>query len=56
MTAVAIKGFSTVQAIAKWFKNLFSAKDPIETYLSQATDHVDLENRMKQLKYKGIWV
>ena len=35
---------------------LFKAKDPIEEYLSQATDHVDLENRMKQLKYKGIWV
>ena len=28
----------------------------VEAYLAQATDHVDLENRMKQLKYKGIWV
>ena len=37
-------------------RSFFSAKDPVEAYLAQATDHVDLENRMKQLKYKGIWV
>ena len=36
--------------------NLFVAKDPVEAYLSQSTDHVDLENRMKQLRYKGNWV
>ena len=40
----------------KFFKNLFTAQDPIEKYLSEASDHVDLENRMKELKYKGIWV
>ena len=37
-------------------QSFFTAKDPVEAYLAQATDHVDLENRMKQLKYKGIWV
>lgn len=42
--------------LKKWLVNLFTAKDPIEAYLSQSTDHVDLENRMKQLRYKGIWV
>ena len=42
--------------IKNWLVNLFVAKDPVEAYLAQATDHVDLENRMKQLKYIGIWV
>ena len=42
--------------LKKWLVNLFTAKDPVESYLAQATDHVDLENRMKQLRYKGIWV
>lgn len=42
--------------VIKWIKKLFTATDPVEAYLAQATDHVDLENRMKQLKYKGIWV
>lgn len=42
--------------IKNWLANLFVAKDPVEAYLSQSTDHVDLENRMKQLRYKGIWV
>ena len=42
--------------IAASLRSFFTAKDPIESYLAQATDHVDLENRMKQLKYKGIWV
>ena len=42
--------------IKNWLANLFIAKDPVEAYLAQATDHVDVENRMKQLKYKGIWV
>lgn len=40
----------------KFLAKLFSAQDPIEKYLSESTDHVDLENRMKELKYKGIWV
>jgi hypothetical protein len=40
----------------KFIKNLFTPKDPVESYLAEATDHVDLENRMKELKYKGIWV
>ena len=42
--------------IKNWLANLFIAKDPVEAYLAQATDHVDLENRMKELKYKGIWI
>ena len=40
----------------KFIKNLLTPKDPIEAYLAQATDHVDLENRIKELKYKGNWV
>ena len=42
--------------IIRSLQSFFTAKDPVELYLAQATDHVDLENRMKQLKYKGIWV
>ena len=40
----------------KFIKNLFTPKDPVEAYLAQSTDLVDLENRIKELKYKGIWV
>jgi len=40
----------------KFFKKFFKKSDPIEDYLSQSTDLVDLENRMKELKYKGIWI
>jgi len=40
----------------KFIMNLLKAKDPVEHYLAQSTDHVDLENRIKELKYKGIWV
>jgi len=44
--------------VIKFIKSLFNFKahDPIEDYLSQSTDLVDLENRMKELKYKGIWI
>jgi len=42
--------------VIKFIKSLFKAHDPIEDYLSQSTDLVDLENRMKELKYKGIWI
>jgi len=42
--------------VIKFIKKLFTTKDPIESYLAQSTDLVDLENRMKELKYKGIWI
>lgn len=40
----------------KFFKNLFKANDPIENYLAESADLVDLERRMKELKHKGIWI
>ena len=43
-----------MKAIKKWWTNLWL--DPATKYLSQSTDHVDLENRMKELQRKGIWV
>ena len=42
--------------VIKWLKKFFTATDPVESYLSESTDLVDLENRLKELKYKGIWV
>ncbi len=42
--------------VINWFKNLFKAHDPVEKYLSESADLVDLENRLKELKHKGIWV
>lgn len=41
------------------FKEFFRAEPQqtqIEKYLADSADLVDLENRIKQLKYKGIWV
>ena len=40
----------------KFLKKLFTATDPVESYLAQSTDLVDLENRMNELKRKGIWI
>lgn len=40
----------------KFLQNLFKSKDPIESYLAESADLIDLENRMKELRYKGIWV
>jgi len=40
--------------IKAFWKNLWM--DPVTKYLSQSTDHVDLENRMKELQRKGIWI
>ena len=40
----------------KFIKNLFKCKDPVEKYLAESTDLVDLDNRIKELKYKGIWI
>ena len=42
--------------VISWIKKLFTATDPVESYLAQSTDLVDLENRMNELKRKGIWV
>lgn len=43
-----------INAIKAWLKEI--KKSPEEKYLELATDHVDLENRMKVLKYKGYWI
>ena len=40
--------------IKTWWTNLWM--DPNTKYLSQATDHVDLEQRLRTLQRKGIWV
>jgi hypothetical protein len=40
----------------KFLKSLFTPKDPVTTYLSSAHDVYDLENRLKELRRKGIWV
>tara|TARA_S200002703_G_scaffold64346_1_gene55671 strand:- start:464 stop:592 length:129 start_codon:yes stop_codon:yes gene_type:complete len=40
----------------KFIKNLFKPVDPIEAYLANSEDLVDLERRMQELKRKGIWV
>jgi len=37
-----------------FWKNLWM--DPATKYLSQSKDHVDLEQRMKELQRKGIWI
>lgn len=37
-----------------WWANFWM--DPTTRYLSKATDHVDLENRMRELQRKGIWI
>ena len=42
--------------VINWLKKLFAATDPVEKYLSESADLVDLEARMKELKRKGIWV
>ena len=40
----------------KWFKNVWKniSQDPIEAYLNQATDTVDLEHRMRTVTYRMI--
>lgn len=43
-----------MSTLIEWFKRL--SMSPAERYLSQATDHYDLEQRQKELRYKGIWV
>lgn len=43
-----------MKKIKAWWTNLWV--DPVTKYLSKATDHVDLEHRMKELQRKGIWL
>tara|TARA_R110000803_G_scaffold152502_2_gene217547 strand:+ start:340 stop:474 length:135 start_codon:yes stop_codon:yes gene_type:complete len=43
-----------INTIVKWWNNL--TMDPIEKYLSNSADLVDLESRMKNLKRKGVWL
>lgn len=40
--------------INNWFKNLWKKmnQSPIEMYLAQSTDIVDLEHRMRTISYK----
>lgn len=42
----------------KLFKTLMKrmSQDPVERYLAESEDLVDLENRIKSLRYKGIWI
>ena len=43
-----------MSALIEWFRKMMMS--PAERYLSQATDHYDLEQRQKELRRKGIWV
>lgn len=42
--------------IGKWLKKIWAQvhQDPIEAYLAQSTDIVDLEQRMRTLAYTNI--
>ena len=42
--------------VIKFIKNLFKSQDPVEKYLASAHDVYDLENKLKELRRKGIWV
>ena len=42
--------------IKNWLAKLFTPKDPVNDYLASSYDLVDLENRLKELRRKGIWV
>ena len=43
-----------MSALIEWYRKLMMS--PAEKYLSQAKDHNDLEQRQKELRYKGIWI
>ena len=43
-----------INAIKKWWKQI--RQDPIERYLANSSDLVELERRQKELLRKGIWV
>ena len=40
--------------LKKWWSNFWM--DPTTKYLSQSVDHIDLEQRIKRLQRKGIWL
>ena len=40
--------------VKRWWKTF--RMDPNTRYLSEAVDHVDLEQRLKKLQRQGIWV
>jgi hypothetical protein len=42
--------------VLNFIKKLFTPSDPVEHYLASAHDVYDLENRLKELRRKGIWV
>jgi hypothetical protein len=42
--------------VINFIKKLFTPKDPVEHYLANSHDVYDLENRLKELRRKGIWV
>jgi hypothetical protein len=46
----------TLKHIMKWIQESFapSYQSEIETYLSQSTDHADLEQRMRGLARRGM--
>ena len=44
-----------IKAIINWFTK--KSMDPVEKYLSQSTDLVDLERRQRELMFKGkYWI
>jgi hypothetical protein len=43
-----------ISSLKKWWSNLWM--DPTTKYLSQSVDHMDLEQRIKRLQRKGIWL
>ena len=44
-----------IKAIVNWLRK--SQMDPVEKYLAQSTDLVDLERRQKELMFKGkYWI
>ena len=43
-----------LKSIAKWWKK--TQMSPIEKYLAESQDMVDLEQRQQRLQRKGIWL
>lgn len=43
-----------LKSIAKWWKK--TQMSPIEKYLSESQDMVDLEQRQQRLQRRGIWL
>ena len=49
------RSFMVIKAIVNWLRK--SQMDPVEKYLAQSTDLVDLERRQKELMFKGkYWI